>query len=202
MAKIISVSSLALIATLALALPAARAEIEASEAGPGSAKIELKEGETPYTKGGNCDDSRIKSNKVFLKALKAIKMKTGQTPKLTSCFRDQGRQNAIRASVGCGKVDCRGRVAKRSQHTYGIAADISIPGYSQQKLCELLSEIRQTMFTQGGVGAYPGGAGHLDMRLKSCSWNVCTYLRQRYGHTCNKYVSPTVEKYIVNSTQA
>jgi hypothetical protein len=147
--------------------------------------------ELPYTKAGNCDDALIKNEPMFLKALKAIKDKTGKKPTLTSCRRSQERQNAIRQSLGCGEVNCRGRAAKKSQHTYGVAADIRIPGLSGKGVCDLLGQIRDNVLGHGGVGAYGDGTGHLDMRHARCAWNRCQYLG-----CSNEVVRPRVEKYL------
>jgi hypothetical protein len=147
--------------------------------------------ELPYTRVGNCDDKLVKSEPMFIKALKAIKEKTGKKPQLTSCYRSQARQNAIRQSLGCGPANCRGRAAKRSQHTEGVAADIVVPGVRGRAMCELLNSVRSKVLGHGGVGAYGGGSGHLDMRHKICAWNVCSYLG-----CSNRVVRPAVEKYL------
>ncbi|RZA09253.1 MAG: DUF882 domain-containing protein [Proteobacteria bacterium] len=163
---------------------------------PGHATADGRNEELPYEKGGNCDDTLVKNDQKFLKALKAIKDKTGRKPTLTSCRRSQARQNAIRQSLGCGANNCRGRAAKTSQHTVGTAADIRIQGMSGRGICDLLGKIRDSI-GYGGVGAYGDGSGHLDMRPSKCAWNKCAYLG-----CSNEYISPAVEKYLVNSNIA
>lgn len=150
-----------------------------------------RQGELPYQKAGNCDDALIRNEPKMLKALQAIQKKIGRKPILTSCRRSQARQNAIRRSLGCGANNCRGRAAKTSQHTVGVAADIKIQGMQGRALCELLSQVRDSVVGHGGVGAYGDGSGHLDIRRGRAAWNKCGYLG-----SSNQYRSPKVEKYL------
>jgi Peptidase M15 len=55
-----------------------------------------------------------------------------------------------------------------SEHTRGMAADISIPGLSLQQMYELALQI--PTFFKGGIGAYDGCFLHLDVRMHSARW--------------------------------
>ena len=147
--------------------------------------------EEPYIRGGNCDDSLIRQSPEMLRALEAIKARIGRPPTLTSCYRSQARQDSIRRRY-CGPRRCPGRVATVSQHTEGVAADIAVPGYRGQALCSFLGSIRDSVMGHGGVGAYGGAVGHLDLRPGNCAWNICG---QTLGCS-NEYTSPRVERYL------
>jgi len=55
-----------------------------------------------------------------------------------------------------------------SEHTRGMAADISIPGLSLQQMYELALQV--PAFLHGGVGVYDGGFLHVDIRLHQARW--------------------------------
>ena len=55
-----------------------------------------------------------------------------------------------------------------SEHTRGMAADVSIPGLSLQQMYELALQI--PTFFSGGIGAYDSSFLHLDVRMHSARW--------------------------------
>jgi len=55
-----------------------------------------------------------------------------------------------------------------SEHTRGMAADISIAGLSLQQMFELALHI--PTFLNGGIGVYDGGFLHLDIRPHHARW--------------------------------
>jgi hypothetical protein len=55
-----------------------------------------------------------------------------------------------------------------SEHTRGMAADISIPGLSLQQMFEFALQV--PTFLNGGIGAYDGSFLHLDTRLHPSRW--------------------------------
>lgn len=56
--------------------------------------------------------------------------------------------------------------AANSQHLYGTAADIIVPGYTAQNLANIAREV---MPTWGGVGLYNWGI-HVDVRETKSDW--------------------------------
>lgn len=107
-------------------------------------------------------------------SLNVISSIAGRKITLFSCFRTQGKQNSILRSRGCrpfGKKDCSGSVARVSQHTNTIAADIQSFAPIRQQ-CQILAKGRSVAGGRGGVGTYPGGSGHFDMG-SARSWNRC-----------------------------
>ena len=55
-----------------------------------------------------------------------------------------------------------------SEHTRGMAADISIPGLALQQMYELALQI--PTFFKGGIGAYDSCFLHLDVRTHAARW--------------------------------
>jgi zinc D-Ala-D-Ala carboxypeptidase len=55
-----------------------------------------------------------------------------------------------------------------SEHTRGMAADISIPGLSLQQMFELALKV--PAFLDGGIGVYDGDFIHLDVRPHAARW--------------------------------
>jgi len=55
-----------------------------------------------------------------------------------------------------------------SEHTRGMAADISIPGLSLQQMYELALQV--PTFLNGGIGVYDGGFVHVDIRPHQSRW--------------------------------
>ncbi len=55
-----------------------------------------------------------------------------------------------------------------SEHTRGMAADISIPGLALQQMYELALQV--PTFFNGGIGAYDGSFLHVDVRMHSARW--------------------------------
>ena len=55
-----------------------------------------------------------------------------------------------------------------SEHTRGMAADISIPGLSLQQMYELALQV--PTFLNGGIGVYDGGFLHVDIRAHQARW--------------------------------
>jgi hypothetical protein len=142
----------------------------------------LADGEQPYLKGANCDDSRIKQSPEMLKALRILKQKLGRTPQLSSCFRDQKYQAKVARRFP-------GRASKKvSQHIGGVAADLKIGG-SDRSICATLDSVRRAI-GHGGIGTYGDGSAHLDVRPGLASWAGCG------GYETTEYKSKVVEDYI------
>ncbi|MGB9235533.1 MAG: D-Ala-D-Ala carboxypeptidase family metallohydrolase [Terriglobales bacterium] len=55
-----------------------------------------------------------------------------------------------------------------SEHTRGMAADVSIPGLSLQQMYELALQV--PMFFCGGIGVYDSSFLHVDVRPHSARW--------------------------------
>jgi hypothetical protein len=55
-----------------------------------------------------------------------------------------------------------------SEHTRGMAADVSVPGLRLQQMYELALQV--PAFFKGGIGAYDGSFLHLDIRPHSARW--------------------------------
>ena len=55
-----------------------------------------------------------------------------------------------------------------SEHLAGLAADISVSGFSLQRMYELALEIPQ--FAAGGIGVYDGDFLHVDVRERQARW--------------------------------
>jgi len=55
-----------------------------------------------------------------------------------------------------------------SEHLEGLAADVSLPGLSLQRMYELALEVPQ--FAEGGIGVYDGNFLHVDVRDRRARW--------------------------------
>lgn len=55
-----------------------------------------------------------------------------------------------------------------SEHTRGVAADVSIDGVSLQQMYELAIQV--PAFFNGGIGAYDGNFLHVDVRAHQARW--------------------------------
>jgi len=55
-----------------------------------------------------------------------------------------------------------------SEHTLGMAADVSIPGLKLQEMYELALQV--PTFFNGGIGVYDSSFLHLDIRPHSARW--------------------------------
>jgi uncharacterized protein YcbK (DUF882 family) len=55
-----------------------------------------------------------------------------------------------------------------SEHLEGLAADVSLPGLSLQRMYELALEVPQ--FAAGGIGVYDGNFLHVDVRDRQARW--------------------------------
>lgn len=58
--------------------------------------------------------------------------------------------------------------APHSEHLEGLAADVSVPGLSLQRMYELALEVPQ--FAEGGIGVYDGNLVHVDVRDGRARW--------------------------------
>ena len=60
---------------------------------------------------------------------------------------------------------------KNSYHTKGMAADITVKGYTPRKLASIILKlIKEGKLEDGGLGLYPGFV-HWDIRGKKARWN-------------------------------
>jgi hypothetical protein len=88
----------------------------------------------------------------------------GQPLAVTSGYRSQQKQNALRFAKG--KNPYRATIAKDSQHTHGNAVDISTAGMSSAQKAKLFDSLLQSGFTAfGDYGSYI----HADMRAAAPS---------------------------------
>jgi len=55
-----------------------------------------------------------------------------------------------------------------SEHLEGLAADVSLPGLSLQRMYELALEVPH--FAAGGIGVYDGDFLHVDVRDRRARW--------------------------------
>jgi hypothetical protein len=129
-------------------------------------------------------------------SLNAIARAAGQKLQIYSCYRSQAVQNGILAQRGCNKpgANCSQSVARVSQHTKSIAADIK-KFASASAQCKALAQGRNAQGGMGGVGTYPRGDGHFDVG-SSRSWNLCKGIVA----PAKGYSSPVVQRYNNRST--
>ena len=73
-----------------------------------------------------------------------------------------------------------------SEHTRGMAADVSIPGLSLQQMYELALQVPTSL--QGGVGVYDSSFLHLDTRPHPARW---ARVRGQYVGIQNLVTTPT-----------
>lgn len=71
-----------------------------------------------------------------------------------------GQRILLHAGYRCARHNREVGGAPHSEHLEGLAADVSVPGLSLQKMYELALEVPQ--FAEGGIGVYDG--------------NLCTWM--------------------------
>lgn len=134
-----------------------------------------------------CDGrwEKVEASQAVQRVLKEVSKAVGYLVPVHSCLRKQVDQDTILRRYRCaprfGTVDCNGRIANKSEHTQGTAADFMVlnvkgdPG----KLCRLLDQARlKGNQGMGGVSVYgvdPNGVAalHFDAKEDWCNWSIC-----------------------------
>ena len=78
-----------------------------------------------------------------------------------------GKPFTPNSSVRCKKRNAEVDGASNSQHLYGTAADISVPGVSPKAVAKYAETL---LPNTGGIGIYPWGI-HVDVRSVKARWN-------------------------------
>jgi zinc D-Ala-D-Ala carboxypeptidase len=79
-----------------------------------------------------------------------------------------GRPVVVHDAYRCPEHNEKVGGVNDSEHTRGMAADVSIPGLTLQQMFELA--LRVPAFLNGGIGVYDGAFLHLDVRPHSARW--------------------------------
>jgi uncharacterized protein YcbK (DUF882 family) len=79
-----------------------------------------------------------------------------------------GASVIVHAGYRCPRHNREVGGVPQSEHLQGLAADISVPGLSLQRMYELALEIPQ--FAGGGIGVYDGNFLHVDVRDRRARW--------------------------------
>jgi zinc D-Ala-D-Ala carboxypeptidase len=73
-----------------------------------------------------------------------------------------GRSLGILSAYRCKRRNDEVGGAKDSMHLYGLAADLKVPRGKQGVYVNAATKVHQ--FRRGGIGVYPHGGVHVDMR--------------------------------------
>jgi uncharacterized protein YcbK (DUF882 family) len=79
-----------------------------------------------------------------------------------------GTKVIVHAGYRCPRHNQEVGGVPQSEHLLGLAADVSLPGISLQRMYELALEIPQ--FAEGGIGVYDGNFLHVDVRDRRARW--------------------------------
>lgn len=79
-----------------------------------------------------------------------------------------GQRILLHAGYRCARHNREVGGAPHSEHLEGLAADVSVPGLSLQKMYELALEVPQ--FAERGIGVYAGDFVHVDVRDGRARW--------------------------------
>jgi len=101
-----------------------------------------------------CGDFRLDDR--LLAALEDLRRRAGQAVLVLSGYR-------------CPEHNRRVGGAANSQHVFGKAADIRVPGLTLQQMYELAASTPE--FAQGGIGVYDRGFLHVDVRGHRARWS-------------------------------
>jgi uncharacterized protein YcbK (DUF882 family) len=74
----------------------------------------------------------------------------------------------VHAGYRCARHNREVGGVPHSEHLEGLAADVSLPGLSLQRMYELALEVPQ--FAAGGIGVYDGNFLHVDVRARQARW--------------------------------
>ena len=74
----------------------------------------------------------------------------------------------VHAGFRCSRHNREVGGVPHSEHLEGLAADVSLPGLSLQRMYELALEVPQ--FAGGGIGVYEGNFLHVDVRDRQARW--------------------------------
>ena len=74
----------------------------------------------------------------------------------------------VHAGYRCPRHNQQVGGVPHSEHLAGLAADVSVPGLSLQRMYELAVEVPQ--FAGGGIGVYDGNFLHVDVRERIARW--------------------------------
>jgi uncharacterized protein YcbK (DUF882 family) len=83
--------------------------------------------------------------------------------------RKLGHGMGITSGYRCPKHNAAVGGARDSQHMYGRAADLTVPSGRQAEY--VLAASRVAAFRNGGIGVYPNGGVHVDIRGYRARWN-------------------------------
>jgi zinc D-Ala-D-Ala carboxypeptidase len=79
-----------------------------------------------------------------------------------------GRSVVVHDAYRCPAHNQKVGGVNDSEHTCGMAADVSIPGLSVQQMFEVA--LRVPAFVNGGIGVYDGDFLHVDVRPHPARW--------------------------------
>jgi len=79
-----------------------------------------------------------------------------------------GAPVVVHAGYRCPRHNREVGGVPHSEHLEGLAADVSLPGLSLQRMYELALEVPQ--FAEGGIGVYDGNFLHVDVRDRQACW--------------------------------
>jgi len=74
----------------------------------------------------------------------------------------------VHAGYRCPRHNREVGGVQRSEHLEGLAADVSLPGLSLQRMYEFALEVPQ--FAEGAIGVYDGNFLHVDVRERRARW--------------------------------
>ena len=74
----------------------------------------------------------------------------------------------VHAGYRCPRHNQQVGGVPHSEHLAGLAADVSVPGLSLQRMYELALKVPQ--FAGGGIGVYDGNFLHVDVRKRIARW--------------------------------
>ena len=102
-----------------------------------------------------CGCGQIAVNQILISALEELRRLAGGPVIVTSGYR-------------CPKHNALMGGAKNSLHVQGKAADVQIPGLTVKEMYELACQVEG--FKKGGLGVYPEGFIHVDVRDEPGRW--------------------------------
>ncbi len=97
-----------------------------------------------------------------------LKIESGLVEALEQLRSLAGKEVVVHDAYRCPAHNQQVGGVSDSEHTLGMAADVSIPGLTLQEMYELALQV--LAFLKGGIGVYDGGFVHVDIRLHQSRW--------------------------------
>lgn len=141
---------------VAYGMPAKKAESVATKSGTFWDDIKyFKRSEFKCTCGGKyCNGFPVEPDEKLVRILDKVRGK-------------YGKAFSPNSSIRCSKRNAEIGGASNSQHLYGLAADISVPGVAPKTVAAYLETL---LPNTGGIGIYSWGV-HVDTRKTKSRWN-------------------------------